>query len=65
MGILTVVGHATDCLLNAVGLAVLLYGRRKVGKRTHLPVVVDAGVMSLLLWPPARCRCCCCAIACC
>lgn len=30
MGVLTVVGHATDCLLNAVGLAVLLYGRRKV-----------------------------------
>ncbi|CAM9404411.1 unnamed protein product, partial [Hapterophycus canaliculatus] len=29
MGVLTVVGHATDCLLNAVGLAVLLYGRRK------------------------------------
>ncbi|CAM9657053.1 unnamed protein product, partial [Ectocarpus sp. 12 AP-2014] len=29
MGILTVVGNATDGLLNAVGLAVLLYGRRK------------------------------------
>lgn len=31
MGILTVVGHATDSLLNAVGLAALLYARRKVG----------------------------------
>lgn len=30
MGILTVVGNATDGLLNAVGLAVLLYARRKV-----------------------------------
>lgn len=30
MGILTVVGHATDALLNAVGFALLLYGRRKV-----------------------------------
>lgn len=30
MGVLTVVGHATDALLNAVGLAVLVYGRRKV-----------------------------------
>ncbi|CAN0015041.1 unnamed protein product [Ectocarpus sp. 4 AP-2014] len=29
MGIFTVVGNATDGLLNAVGLAVLLYGRRK------------------------------------
>lgn len=30
MGILTVVGHATDSLVNAVGLASLLYARRKV-----------------------------------
>lgn len=36
MGVLTVVGHATDCLLNAVGLAVLLYGRRKVGVLNRL-----------------------------
>jgi len=35
MGILTVVGHATDGLLNAVGLAVLLYGRRKVGVEAY------------------------------
>lgn len=30
MGIMTVVGHATDSLVNAVGLASLLYARRKV-----------------------------------
>lgn len=30
MGILTVVGHATDCVVNLAGLAVLVFSRGKV-----------------------------------
>lgn len=33
MGVLTAVGHATDSIVNAVGLVVLLFARRKVNLR--------------------------------
>ncbi|CAN0355578.1 unnamed protein product [Pylaiella littoralis] len=49
MGILTVVGHATDALLNAVGLGVLLYGRRKPLKETQCRLVKRLCLASLAM----------------